>query len=238
MFKKKALIFVFMFICLFSILQFASAETYKQGQTIDLKISCIHTNCSNTQNITIVAPNSSILIDNVETTLSNGFLNITFNNTNALGDYSYFLSPDYYDGTFDVTPTGYNSTTAQSLAYSFLLIFSIILMCLAWTFAFVIDGKHEWTMGGDLVQVNFNNYFKLGLFFMGYLFAIFSSFLAWQVSSNVLLIDTGSTIFSFLFNTLWVLLFPIIILILILGLIKWLADLELHKLGERGLHER
>lgn len=137
-----------------------------------------------------------------------------------------------------ITPDGVTPSTAQGIAYSFLLVVALVLMIVCFVSAFLIDGKHEWSMGGELLKVNFNNYFKMGLFFLGYLFAIVCSYLAWNVADKFLMIKLGASIFLTIFNILWILLFPIILLIIILGFVKWLGDLELHKLQERGLHKR
>lgn len=239
---KRQLMFaiVFVFLLMFFI-QNVNAETFSQNSEIDLKISCVNVNCSNTQNITIVSPTTQTLINNQEMSLSNGFLNFTFNQTQTLGQYSYFIYDElggYYDNSFLITPTGTNPTTAQGLIYALLILASMFFLLVCLYGAFTIDGKNEFSMGGDLIRVNFNKYYKGFLFLIAYLFAIFTSFLTWQVSAQFLMIDLGTAIFKTIFNILWIGFFPIMILLIIIGFVKWLADVELHKLAERGLKPR
>lgn len=139
---------------------------------------------------------------------------------------------------FEVTPSGTNPTTAQGFLYGLLIIASMFFLVVCLYGAFTIDGKNEFTMGGDLIRVNFNKYYKGFLFLIAYLFAIFTTYLTWQVSAQFLLLDLGTAIFKTMFNILWIGFFPIMILLIIIGFVKWLADVELHKLAERGLKPR
>jgi hypothetical protein len=235
---RKQLTFVFAMLFLLMLFsQNVNAQTYSQNSEIDIKVSCLNVNCSEQQNITIVSPSTAILIGNEPMTLSNGFLNYTFNQTDSLGTYSFFLS-NGYDDSFLITPSGTNPTTAQGLIYGLLIFASMFFLIVCLYGAFTIDGKNEFSMGGDLIKVNFNKYYKGFLFLIAYLFAIFTSFLTWQVSAQFLLLDLGTAIFKTIFNILWIGFFPIMILLIIIGFVKWLADVELHNLAERGLKPR
>lgn len=236
--NKSQLTFMFaIFFLLMLFSQNVNAQTLSKNSEIDIKVSCASVNCSEEQNITIVAPNTTILIDNEPMTLSNGFLNYTFNQTSSLGEYSYYLSSGF-DDSFLITPNGTNPTTAQGLIYGLLILASMFFLIICLYGAFTIDGQNEFSMGGDLINVNFNKYYKGFLFLLAYLFAIFTSYLVWQVSAQFLALDLGTAIFQSLFNILLIGL-PIIILVLIIvGFVKWFADVELHKLAERGLKPR
>lgn len=239
--KRQLTFAIAFFFLLMLFVQSVNAETFKQGDLIDLKVSCSKVNCSNAQNITIVSPTTQTLIDNKQMTLSNGFLNISFNQTQSLGQYNFFLYDSlggYYDDSFLVTPSGTNPTTAQGLLYGLLILASMFFLVVCLYGAFTINGQNEFTMGGDLIKVNFNKYYKGFLFLLSYLFAIFTAYLSWQVSAQFLLLDLGTAIFKTLFNLLWIGFFPIMILLIIVGFVKWLADVELHKLAERGLKPR
>lgn len=239
--KRQLTFAIAFFFLLMLFVQSVNAETFKQGDLIDLKVSCSKVNCSNAQNITIVSPTTQTLIDNKQMTLSNGFLNISFNQTQSLGQYNFFLYDSlggYYDDSFLMTPSGTNPTTAQGLLYGLLILASMFFLVVCLYGAFTINGQNEFTMGGDLIKVNFNKYYKGFLFLLSYLFAIFTAYLSWQVSAQFLLLDLGTAIFKTLFNLLWIGFFPIMILLIIVGFVKWLADVELHKLAERGLKPR
>lgn len=139
---------------------------------------------------------------------------------------------------FQVTPSGTIPSTAQALIYSFLILVSMFLVLISIYGAFAIDGKNEFSMGGDLINVNFNKYYKGFLFLLSYLFMIFTTYLTWQVSAQFLLLDLGTAIFKSLFNILLIGLPIIIFVLIIVGFMKWLADVELHKLAERNLKPR
>lgn len=236
--NNKHLTFTFaIFFLLILISQSVNAQTFPQNSELDIKVSCSNVNCSEQQNITIVAPNTTTLIDNKPMTLSNGFLNYSFNQTSSLGDYSYFISSGFED-SFLITPSGTNPTTAQGFLYGLLILASMFFLVVCLYGAFTIDGKNEFSMGGDLIKVNFNKYYKGFLFLLAYLFAIFTSYLTWQVSAQFLFMDWGSVIFKTIHNILWIGFFPLMILLIIIGFVKWLADVELHKLAERGLKPR
>lgn len=144
----------------------------------------------------------------------------------------------FYRYNFYVTPSGTIPSTSQGIIYSILLLTSLALMTFFYVFSYSLDGKNKYTMGGDLIELNINKFFKLGLFFAGYLFMIFSSYIAWQISFQFLLLDFGTAIFKTLFTTLWIFAIPLFIFVVIMGIMKWLFDLELHKLAERGLKPR
>ena len=160
----------------------------------------------------------------------------------------------FIESGFDITPTGfpmyYNSTgypfdynqnlltSGQAVAYSMLLIVSIVLLLASLYFAFTINGDNLFTMGGDLVEVNLNKYLKMGLYFIAYLFAITTTFLAWQMADAFYISTLGSAIFGTLFTILYMMLPVILILVTIIGFVQWLADAEIHKLAERHLKPR
>lgn len=170
-------------------------------------------------------------------------INILGGNFSSIGNYAYGLKCEdglggAVTGTWKITPTGFETSTAQGLIYSFLILVSMFLVLISIYGAFTIDGKNEFSMGGDLINVNFNKYYKGFLFLLSYLFIIFTTYLTWQVSSQFLLLDLGTAIFKTLFNILLIGLPIIIFVLIIVGFMKWLADVELHKLAERNLKPR
>lgn len=171
-------------------------------------------------------------------------LTIGGGNFSSVGLYSYVIQCNstneiaFASGQLEVNPSGIEPTTAQGLVYSLLLITSLAFMIFFFMFCFILDGNNKFTMGGDLIELNANKYFKLGLFFAGYLFTIFSTYLAWQISSQFLLLDLGTAIFKTMFTILWIFAIPLFFIVVILGIMKWLFDLKLEKLAERGLKPR
>lgn len=157
------------------------------------------------------------------------FINYECNNSDSQGGVRY---------DFQVTTSGTIPTTAQGLIYAILILASMFFLTISLYGGFAINGENEFTMGGDLIRVNFNKYYKGFLFLVSYLFGIFTSYLAWQVSSQFLILDLGTAVFKTIFTILLIGFFPIIILLVIIGFVKWIADVELHKLAERNLKQR
>jgi len=236
MIKKKIMFSIITIFLLTFLIGIVNAQIYKQNQEINLAISCENLNCSENCQATVLYPNSSEMFFNETMTFHAGFLNITFNKTEALGDYSYFVDClDSYDsGSFAVNPSGVELTTAQGILYSLLLIASFLFMSLAFYGSVSIDGKNKFQMG-KLIEINYNKYIKQGLFFIAYLFLIFSTFFASEISQNFLQLGFFSTVLNWLHITLWIALAPIFIIFVAFSLIKWVADMNLMELSERGL---
>jgi hypothetical protein len=171
-------------------------------------------------------------------------VNLNASNFTSVGDYCHLIECNTSTQTgaiercFEVTESGTSPTTAQSLIYALLILASMFFLLVCLYGAFTIDGKNDFTMGGDLIKVNFNKYYKGFLFLIAYLFAIFTSYLTWQVSVQFLILDLGTAVFKTIFTFLWLMFFPIMILLIIVGFMKWLTDVELHKLAERHLKQR
>jgi len=176
---------------------------------------------------------------------------ITAGNFTKTGLYGLNIRCQTYDNRtlggdlmtpLDVTESGKASTSelaiGTAITYSMLLIASIIFMIACIYFGFSLNGDDTWTMGGDLVEANPNKYLKMGLYFIAYLFAITTTFIAWQMSEAFNISIIGSAIFGTLFTILWLAFIPILLLVIIVGFMKWLSDAELHRLAERGLKPR
>lgn len=240
--KIKKLIILFVIILLFNI--FVNAEQQNIG--IKIQNSCIDLiqNCANCTYVNFTAvysPNMTLLATNLNTTQTGSFFNKTFCNTSTIGMYivngigDVDGIPTVFAYTFEITPDGTQPSTSQGMMYSFILIILLILFAFSTIGAFVIKGNNEFTLGGDLVQINFNKYYKIGLFFLSYLLLIFITFTTWQISINFLFLNIAASIFNFLFTVLIYLLAPVFVAFVIIGLVKIVLDVKLHDLASRGL---
>ncbi len=167
--KKVILIFIF---ALF-FLSFVSSENYKQGQVIDLKISCSYINCSNANKITISDPNSTILVDNQTLTILNGYGHYTFSSTNNSGNYQYFTydtNNGYYSNYFSITPNGEDATTGKAVFYIGLLF--VLLFFFGVSIFFFSDTDNLLTRVGSLG--------------FAYLLLISITFIAWNMAKDFL----------------------------------------------------
>ena len=167
-------------------------------------------------------------------------IDIDGGNFSTLGTHAFYIECNTTNqigavhGTFDVTDKTYYPTVADAIMYSLLLGLMVLLAMLCYGFAVSIDGKNEFQLG-KLVKINYNKYIKQGLFFMGYLFTIFTVFFASQISNNFLKLLWFTTILNWLHIVLWIAFFPIFIIFVYFSIVKWLMDLELERLNDRGL---
>lgn len=161
-------------------------------------------------------------------------------NFSTLGTHSYIIQCNsttqggFVSGNFLVTETGEIATNSQAILYSGLLILSIILLIGTLVLAFYINGDNEFSMG-KLVEVNFNKYLKMGLFLLSYLFLTITMFFASEISTRFLVNSFATGILSTAHIVLWYLFVPLFILVVVVALIKFVADLNLQELSERGL---
>lgn len=227
-----------------------SAYTFKSGGKIDLKVPCVNddgsfcsidTNCT----ITIVDPNSVLIIDGQNMSFNVEYFNYSLDTTQSvtLGEYPTRVSclgisdNGFTTFNFEVTPSGTNPSTGQSFMYIFFLLVSIILMIMCIVGSVNINGQNEFHMG-KLLSVNFNKYIKIGLGFLAYLFLLITFHLLWQISAKFLWLDIATTLFEKLYLTLWILLLPVFIAFVAVALIKWMIDIRLEKLSVRNLGPR
>lgn len=168
------------------------------------------------------------------------------NNFTEVGKYSTIFQ--CYDNTsnlggfiefgFEVTPNGQESTTSNGILYSSLLMILLVFFTASTIGAFKIDGKNEYDVGGKIMTVNFNKYYKMGLFFLSYLLLIFITHLSYVISYNFMFLSSASGIFSVIYKLLWILFFPVFFAVVIVAFIKFALDMRLEKLAQRNLKDR
>lgn len=240
--KINILIFTLFLIFIFSSFVFAEEESLgiiKQDTCVKLIQTCA--NCSYINFTAVLAPNNTVIAENLNTTKTGSFffydcLNATDIGTyivNGIGDIENVLTIFSY--TFTVTPDGTEPSTSQGLMYSFMMFILVILFSFCVVGAFKIEGKNEFDVGGGLIKINFNKYYKFALFFLSYLLLIFISFTTYQISLNFLFLTLASTIFYFIFETLYILLVPIFFIFVIVNLVKIILDSKLQDLANRHL---
>jgi len=245
--NKKILIWTLgLMIFLVSIIS-VSAETmiYPQNQTLDLKVPCFNNNtfCSTGAacNLTIFHSNDSLLVDNQGMTNKGSYFNYTLTNsqTSTVGSYKQYVTcwdgdNGFVSSEFKITPKGVEGTTHNSILYVVLLLVCLVLMIISFIGAVKIDGNNTYDMG-KLIELNYGKYAKMGLFFLSYLMLWFMTYFAWQVADTFLMFDFVTWVFRFGFIFLAIMLGPLLFVVVILALLKWLADLKMWKWSERNL---
>ena len=197
MLNKNLLLF---FLTVLIVSSFVSAtDYYRQGDGMDLRISCDLINCSDGNvNITVLDPNKNIIVNNQTTTKYNGY--VLYNLDLALsGSYSSFIASDNYFATYNfvVTESGVEITRSSSNL-------TIGLLAILVLFFF----------GSLFIMFNVKNYIaKFSLYWATHLLLILISFVGWQVGVEGLLIGTALTgIFRILFWIFIVSVFPMVLL--------------------------
>lgn len=191
---------------------------------------------------TIIKPDQTTLVSQAQTTHIDYLYIYHLNETQTVDHGVYEVTSYCGNGTtsgkltfyYVLTPTGTIPSTAQSLLYSFLLVVCLFILTLTIIGGVKMDGKNTYTMSG-LVELNHGKYLKMGLFFLSYLFLLFTFFLAYQVSTQFLFLGFASTVFEIGHTVLWIAFFPIFLVFVVLALIQWVIDIRLADLTKRGL---
>ena len=172
---------IILFILVFLLtVNLASAEvqtlgTYKIDSCINLKQIC---NCSYVNITTILYPNSTIALSNVEMIKTGTDFVYNFCNTSLLGNYivNGYGDPDttftVFNYDFEITQTGYKQTTSEGIGSA---IFLILILSLTVLFGF---------MGFKFVESD--TLWALGIFFLGLslLFVVYDVYLGYEYHLN------------------------------------------------------
>lgn len=246
--KKTPILILVLILLLISVVS-ASDYTLKYNETGDFKHGCddgsngfcsVVTNCT----LTLFDPDMNLLIDADDMTRQSSYYNYTIDSSNLTtkGEYEGIMicvGDAYYDEfTIGVSPEGFEPSLVQGLGYFVLLTISVIFMILCLYLVMNIDGRNEFTMGGDLVKINYAKYLQIFMFAMAYMFLIFVNYLSWQIADKFLILDSLAVLFKILFTILWIFAIPLLIALVVFGFVKWLLDTKLHKLQLRNLKPR
>jgi hypothetical protein len=167
------------------------------------------------------------------------FVNLNEGNSSKLGTYSYCISSTnlslYATSCFsyEVTITGKNATTSESIIYFFLGVLSLFLFSLSLFGAIKIPWKHPRNDRGIIVGLNDLKYAKLFLWFFTYLLLIFIAF-AFKHISLIANWDVAGNFLNFVFYLLIGFLLPVFILTMIIGFISVMDGKKLDKMIRGG----
>ena len=217
--KKTTLILIFLFF--FIVPTLASSYLFEQGKEADIKVSCFDINdnpcpSSTSCNLTIIHPNSSVVVDNGVMSKQTSYYNYTLNGTKttSVGEYSAISNcngstSSFTTFTFEITPNGEKPTTASGILYTSLFVFIVFLFGLTMTGIFKIE----------------NLYGKFAMVQLSYFLWITVLFISWNLASNFL--TSTPYLISFIF-TLFRIFFRMYFVFLICSVL-WLV-FELRKI--------
>lgn len=160
-----------------------------------------------------------------------------------IGSYVYYFECNNSEAgtistSFDIVREGYDGSLQEALIYCVLIFIVLCVIVLCVVGGLNIDGNNVFTVGGDLVEINYGKYVKVVLFFCGYFFSWILNYFLLEVSSRFLSLDVFYNILNIVFIILTVLLIPCFIIFVVFLVVKVSGDVELHNLAKRGLKPR
>lgn len=254
LFKSLPVIFLFSFFliifCSTASAEITSKFILKQNANAFISETCSIDGypCSSTYwcNITIINPQQNVLVSNAPMTNRGVYYNYTLQgagNTSILGIYEYnvFCSNNINNGTaqdfFKVTPNGEENTTSQSLIYIAVIFVSLILFIICLLGAIIVPWRDAPNNEGIIVLSPYK-YIKFLLWCFTYLIATWIFYIGWKISDSFLFSSLMGKFFYWFFIIAISCAVPLFIGgVWVVG-IKFLYDLKLQKMFERGLPYR
>jgi len=223
---------------------------FKQGQASTLEIpifeyditKCVTCSCE----ISINSPNGTNLVRSDNAVLTDYFAIFTLNETHTadLGVYSGEIhcsnGVDNGASTFEylITYSGSELSTAEGIVYVIVFVVSLLLFTLCLIGAIKIKWSRLSNTGGNTLEFNDLRYVKLVLWFVSYLLLIWIAFLSMGISQNFLFLNGASTLFNVIYTSLLIAIFPIMVVLVIVGGINIAQDKKYQKALQRGLPYR
>lgn len=197
-------------------------------------------------NVTIIAANQSILVNNqIMTNNSQGVYNYTLSSsqTGSLGDYLFI--PTFYNIygsfstplTFTVTPSGTIPSISEALIYIVMFFFVAFLTLASFIWAMNIEGANQYDDATKtLIDLNYGKYGRILLFGLSYTGLIVLSWLAWMISQNILWLGFATNILKVGFLVLTRVTYPLLFFIGIVIMARFINhDLKEKRLRKQGL---
>lgn len=222
----------------------SSPGTYKQDSDINLIQIC--DNCTFVNITSVLFPNGSVAVSNVEMTKDGTYYNFTLdsNFTNTIGEYTVTGLGDL-DGdntiwtyNFIITTTGFLLTESISMIYFILMfgVFGVFLLTL-WG-AIVLPMKNPRGGLDEIVDVSILKYFKLSLMFLSYALFMWLINLLLTLSNNFIILSQYLGFFTMTFVILRSFIWPLFVIMWVTFTFLAWKDLQLIKFLERGLNPK
>lgn len=224
---------------------FRSLGTFERDTDIVLRQLC--DNCTTNNITTIVYPNGSTILANInmsrDGTDYNYTLNLTFTHplgtylVNGVGDEDGI--PKIWVYTLDVTQSGRgDSTTGQAIIYFLLIGLALFLFSFCMIGGLKIPWQNIRSEEGKIIGINNFKFVRIALFFFAYLTFIVIFFMADIISRRFLFIDTLSLFFNAVYRLLIGFLLPSFIVTFVFALIIFLQNKKIQKAIIRGIPMR
>jgi len=247
---KSRNIFLFLIISLFLInfipasdfgtdqIDCSFVDTFQQNTTISLWQTC--SSCPGINITSIVYPDGTQDIGNLEMEKSGTYYNYSFSNTSQLGRYFYnvFGVKDGNDRVetlcFDITPDGKVFTQGKATSYIGFIIILFVIFGLSLFGSIVIPWKHVRTEEGYIVGINEMRYVKLMLWALNYILLMFLFGLSYKFFREAG-IDGSIQFFRWAYQIMLSFLYPILIATIIFMVMAFLSSKRLRQQLEKGI---
>jgi len=216
-------------------------ETYKQGDEVELIQTC--PTCSFNNITSVVLANKTVIDLNQEMTKVGTVYNFTFlsNYTNSLGIYLVNGIGDL-DGTneiwgcdFEITYSGIQLTTAQSIIYSILLGIFIFFFIITIFGINKLPASNAENEDGRIISISLLKYLRGTLWMFEWMFIIAIVFL----SSNLAFAYLGDDLFAQLLFNIYQITFALTPLIIVVWfswiLVRMYHDKKFQRMLKRGI---
>lgn len=239
---KKALFIIVMLVLLFPLVKAEPSYIFEQGTNADIKASCTNEtsglcDSSTPCTLTIIKPDSTILIENRTMTHGTTYYNYTINSTQTedLGEYTsivvcYGSSTNGFGSfTYLITRTGKTLDTSDSVGYFLLSLMVLFLFLLSLYFAIKIPYKNPTDNSGQIRKVTKYKYFKILFIVITYNLMLWFLNLLVAFTTNYLDLAQYLGFVTFLFNVMLRMLWVFIVIVLIWCVYLLVKDSNLKK---------
>jgi fumarate reductase subunit D len=236
---KRLLLILMLGMFMISLASATSLGTFKQGNCVNLIQTCA--NCSSVNITSILYPNSSIALSNVEMTKTGTYYNYTFCDTNTNGDYTLTGIGDedgidsVWDYYFNVNPIGTEMTIGKSMLYILILVFSILIFIGLLALGIMLPANNKTDeMSGYIIAVSNLKYVKLLCLGLAWVVGIFLSYYTWMLSYAYLDFEFMTSIMQFIFYGMALLTLPLFIFCVYIIFANLVRDSKIGEALARG----
>jgi len=212
---------------------------------ISVQCSFNNTQCSANAlcNHTLYAPNQTKLFNHSVTVNSNSFFDVDINGNNLSNEGEYLLKlfcfdqgiGDSIEKSFIVTNSGRVLSTAQGIVFVIILFISILLFLFVSVGALFIPSGNERDEENKVISISDLKYVKMVLFAFSYLLFMWIIFMLMELSSNFMIGDTASRIFTMVFYTLFYSIVPLFLGFIIFWIMLKFQDKKFNEMLQRGI---
>lgn len=235
---KRIIIFgmIFLFLIMYSPEAEASSYIFERDSSPNIITSCVDNNktlCGGGTDcfITIIKPDSLVMVRNGSMTNNLNDYNYTLNSTQTdiIGTYSAFVSCSgttnaYTSFNYDITRSGKTSSTQESLLYMLVSFGVFVLFGLALLFSIKVPYKNPKDNEGNTIAITRTKYLKMSLVMITYGLLTWLLNILIGISNNFINLDMFFGFFGFLFTLLNNLALPLFILYMVWGLFELIRD--------------